>query len=94
MRRLSGAPLAHQLLIARLSVGLLKDKPDPLAHLDVFEREIMADIAALLVDADHAEGLKIRPSPGRKWPQSFSCCATDCVSWGSETATLRPATVS
>jgi hypothetical protein len=60
MRRLSGAPLAHQLLIARLPVGLLKDKPDPLAHLDVFEREIMADGAALPVDTDHAGGLEIR----------------------------------
>jgi deoxycytidylate deaminase len=30
------------------------------AHLDVFEREIMADVAALPVDADHAEGLEIR----------------------------------
>lgn len=30
------------------------------AHLDVFEREIMADVAALLVHADHAEGLEIR----------------------------------
>ena len=30
------------------------------AHLDVFEREIMADVATLLVDADHAEGLEIR----------------------------------
>ena len=29
------------------------------AHLDVFEREIMADVAALLVHAD-AEGLEIR----------------------------------
>jgi hypothetical protein len=60
MRRVAGAPLAHQLLIARLLVGLLKDKPDPLAHLDVFEREIMADVAALLVDADHAEGPEMR----------------------------------
>ena len=60
MRRVAGAPLAHQLLIARLLVGLLEDKPDPLAHLDVFEREIMADVAALLVDADHAEGLENR----------------------------------
>jgi hypothetical protein len=59
MRRLTGAPLAHQLLIARLLAGLLKDKPDPLAHLDVFEREIMADVAALPVDADHAEGHEI-----------------------------------
>ena len=59
MRRLTGAPPAHQLLIARLLAGLLKDKPDPLAHLDVFEREIMADVAALPVDADHAEGLEI-----------------------------------
>jgi len=33
MRRLAGAPLAHQLLIARLLVGLLKGPPDPLAHL-------------------------------------------------------------
>jgi hypothetical protein len=40
MRRLAGAPLAHQLLIARFLAGLLKDKPDPLAHRDVFEREI------------------------------------------------------
>lgn len=56
MRRLSGAPLAHQLLIARLLVGLLKDKPAPPAHLDAFEREVMADVAALPVDADHAEG--------------------------------------
>lgn len=29
------------------------------AHLDVFEREIMADVTALLVHAD-AEGLEIR----------------------------------
>jgi len=60
MPRLAAAPLTHQLLTARLPVGLLKDKPDPLAHLDVFEREIMADGAALPVDADHAEGLEIR----------------------------------
>jgi hypothetical protein len=33
------------------------------AHLDVFEREIMADVAALLVHAD-AEGLEDpRPDP-------------------------------
>jgi hypothetical protein len=60
MPRLAAAPLAHQLLTARLLVGLLKDKPDPLVHLDVFEREIMSDVAALLVDADRAEGLDIR----------------------------------
>lgn len=60
MRRLSGAPLADQLLIARLRLGPLKGKPDPLADLDVFEREIMAEVAALPVDADHAEELEIR----------------------------------
>jgi di/tripeptidase len=60
MPRLAAAPLTHQLLTARLLVGLLKDKPDPLVHLDVFEREIMADVAALLVGADHAGGLEIR----------------------------------
>ena len=30
------------------------------AHRDVFEREIMTDVATLPVDADHAEGLEIR----------------------------------
>jgi hypothetical protein len=64
MRWLAGAPLVDQLLIARLLSGLLKDKPDPLAHLDVFEHQIMADGAALLVDADHAGGL--RSARGRK----------------------------
>ena len=30
------------------------------AHRDVVEREIMADVAALPVDADHTEGLEMR----------------------------------
>jgi len=60
MRRSAGAPFDHQLLMVPSLVGVLKDKLDPLAYLDVFERELFADVAALLVDADHAEGLEIR----------------------------------
>ena len=60
IRRLAGASLAHQILIARLLVGVLKDKPKPLGAVDAFEREIMADVSALLADADDAEGLEIR----------------------------------
>ena len=60
MRRLAGASLAHQLIISRMLVGLLKDKLDPRAAVDAFERDVMADVAALQADADDAEGLEIR----------------------------------
>ena len=46
------------------------------AHLDVFEREIMADVAALLVHAD-AEGLEIRswgPETAPLRPAAVSQC--------------------
>ena len=60
IRRLAGASLAHQILIARLLVGVLKKNPRPLGAVDAFEREIMADVSALLAEADDAEGLEIR----------------------------------
>ena len=60
MRKLAGASLAHQILIARLLVGVLQEKPRPFVAADAFEREIMADVSALLADADDAEGLEIR----------------------------------
>jgi len=60
IRRLAGASLAHQIVIARLLVGALKVRPDPLAAVDEFEREVMADVSALLADADDVEALEIR----------------------------------
>jgi hypothetical protein len=63
------------------------------AHLDVFEREIMADVAALQVHAD-AEGLEIRARIREETVAIVQLLPDGLRQLGPETAPFRPAAVS